>query len=117
MIRISDRRRSVEEIGQYPLISEEEAAEMLAAGEYITTVPAEYLSEDGITEDRILSCELEYRVSNIDAFCIPYYHYYVQLDRFPENYAEGLKDYGGYWVPAVHPDYLDPDTVWDGRFN
>lgn len=117
MIRISDRRRSVEEIGQYPLISEEEAAEMLAAGEYITTVPAEYLSEDGITEDRILSCELEYRVSNIDEFCIPYYHYYVRLDRFPENYAEGLKNYGGYWVPAVHPDYLDPDTVWDGRFN
>ena len=117
MIRISDRRRSMEEIGQYPLISEEEAAEMLAAGEYITTVPVEYLSEDGITEDRILSCELEYRVSNIDEFCIPYYHYYVRLDRFPENYAEGLKDYGGYWVPAVHPDYLDPDTVWDGRFN
>ena len=117
MIRISDRRRSMEEIGQYPLISEEEAAKKLAAGEYITTVPAEYLSEDGITEDRILSCELEYRVSNIDEFCIPYYHYYVQLDRFPENYAEGLKSYGGYWVPAVHPDYLDPDTVWDGRFN
>ena len=93
------------------------SAEMLAAGEYITTVPAEYLSEDGITEDRILSCELEYRVSNIDEFCIPYYHYYVQLDRFPENYAEGLRNYGGYWVPAVHPDYLDPDTVWDGRFN
>ena len=117
MIRISDRRRSMEEIGQYPLISEEEAAEMLAAGEYITTVPAEYLSEDGITEDRILSCELEYRVSNIDKFSMPYYHYYVRLDRFPALDVEGLKHYGGYWVPAVHPDYLDPDTVWDGRFN
>lgn len=117
MIRISDRRRSMEEIGQYPLISEEEAAEMLAAGEYITTVPEEYLAEGGITEDMILSCELEYRVSNIDEYSMPYYHYYVRLDRFPENYAEGLKDYGGYWVPAVHPDYLDPDTVWDGRFN
>ena len=117
MIRIANRRLSAEEIGQYPLISEEEAMERLAAGEYITTVPAEYLAEDGITEDMILSCELEYRVSNIDKFSMPYYHYYVRLDRFPALDVEGLKHYGGYWVPAVHPDYLDPDTVWDGRFN
>ncbi len=116
-IRIANRRLSAEEIGQYPLISEEEAGEMLAAGKYITTVPAEYLSEGGITEDMILSCELKYRVSNIEEYSMPYYHYYVRLDRFPALDVEGLKHYGGYWVPAVHPDYLDPDTVWDGRFN
>ncbi len=117
-IHIRNQAGALEKLGDYPLISEEEATEMLFAGEYITTVPAEYLTEDGFTEDAILSCELEYRPSNLDTYYIPYYHYYVRLDNFPRHImAEGLENYGGYWVPAVHPDYLDASMVWDGRFN
>ncbi len=116
-IHIRNQAGALEKIGDYPLISEEEATEMLFAGEYITTVPEDYLPAGGFTEDDILSCELEYRPSNLDTYYIPYYHYYVRLDRFPENYAEGLESYGGFWVPAVHPDYLDTSMVTDGRFN
>ncbi len=117
MIQIANRRLSAEEIGQYPLIDETAATEMLAAGEYITTVPAEYLGADSITEDMILSCELEYRLSNLDTYFIPYYHFYVRLDGFPKNHAEGLTNYGGYWVPAVHPDYLGFDIGCEMPFN
>jgi len=117
-IHIRNQAGALEKLGDYPLISEEEATEMLFAGEYITTVPAEYMTDAGFCEDAILSCELEYRPSNLDTYYIPYYHYYVRLDNFPgHNIAEGLEHYGGYWVPAVHPDYLDTSMVTDGRFN
>ncbi len=116
-IGIRNQAGALEKLGDYPLISEEEATELLLSGAYITTVPEDYLPEGGITEDAILSCELEYRVSNLDTYYIPYYHYYVKLDRFPENYAQGLESYGGYWVPAVHVDYLAPDMTTSGSFN
>lgn len=117
-IHIRRQAGALEKLGDYPLISEEEAREMLFAGEYITTVPADYMTDAGFCEDAILSCELEYRPSNLDTYYIPYYHYYVRLDNFPgHNMAEGLEHYGGYWVPAVHPDYLDTSMVTDGRFN
>ena len=117
-IHIRRQAGALEKLGDYPLISEEEATEMLFAGEYITTVPAEYMTDEGFTADAILSCELEYRPSNLDTYYIPYYHYYVRLDNFPgHNMAAGLEHYGGYWVPAVQPEYLDTSMVTDGRFN
>ena len=107
---------ALEMIGDYPLISEEEATKRLLDGYYLTTIPDEYLGTDGITEHKILSCELTYRGTNTDPYDLPYYCFYVHLEN-EERQANGLETYGEYWVPAVHPDYLDPDTVWDGRGN
>ncbi|MBR5870650.1 MAG: hypothetical protein IKZ09_06400, partial [Clostridia bacterium] len=103
-------------LGDYPLISKDEATQRLLDGYFITTVPSEYYDENGITEDAIISCELTYHTGNLDAYFLPYYHFYVQIED-AYNQAEGLNRYGGFWVPAVHPDYLDPETVRDSRFN
>ena len=117
-LQIKNGLHAAERIGDYPLISEEEATKRLLDGCYLTSVPSEYLADGEVTEEAILSCELTYHNTQADTHFITYYHYYVRLDEFSDNgSAEDLVTYGGYWVPAVHPDYLDPDTVWDGRFN
>ncbi len=105
-------------LGDYPVITEDEARAMLLKGEYLTTVPADTLPEDGITEERIDRTELVYRCSLRDEYAEPYYRFYVRLrEGFPAGAVEGLQTWGVYYVPAVRAEYLAEVPVWDGRFN
>ncbi len=108
----------LEYLGDYPVITEEDARAMLLRGEYLTTVPADTLPEGGITEDRIDRAELVYRCSLRDEYAEPYYRFFVRLrEGFPASAAEGLLNWGIYYVPAVRVEYLAEIPVWDGGFN
>lgn len=108
----------LEFIGDYPVITEEEARAMLLRGEYLTTVPADTLPESGITEDRIDRVELVYRCSLRDEYAEPYYRFFVRLrEGYPPSAVEGLQTWGVYYVPAVRVEYLSEIPVWDGSFN
>ena len=108
----------LEFIGDYPVITEEEARAMLLRGEYLTTVPADTLPEGGITEERIDRTELVYRCSYREMYAEPYYRFYVRLrEGFPASAVEGLQNWGIYYVPAVRMEYLAEIPVWDGSFN
>ena len=105
-------------LGDYPIITVDEALLMLLGGEYLTTVPADMLPESGITEDRIDRVELVYRSSNREMYAEPYYRFFVRLkEGFPASAVEGLSDWGAYYVPAVRAEYLAEIPVWDGGFN
>ncbi len=99
-----------QKVGDYPIITAEEAAGLLAEGHYITSVPCEMPGSDLIAK-----VELVYRTGSMEPCFMPYYRFYVEL---PEMEAEdGLKTYGAYYVPAVKEDYLSNMPVWEGGVN
>jgi hypothetical protein len=97
-------------IGDYPIISSEQAKKLLLGGNYITTVPYEISGDEFIKK-----VELIYRTGEYEEYFMPYYRFYVEL---PEAEREnGLKTYGAYYVPAVESSYISNMPVWDGSFN
>ena len=103
MIRIfSDM--ALEKIGLYPLISEEEALELLLNGEYYSNVMEEFPGEEAVVRS-----ELIYRAGSKDKIMMPFYRFYVYLENAPRSplLPEKMKIYGAYYVPAVDPVYLE----------
>jgi hypothetical protein len=99
-----------DKVGDYPIITADEAKELLENGNYITTVPDEL---PGL--EYIAKVELIYRTGGSEQYFMPYYRFYVELpDMESEN---GLKTYGAYYVPAVEGKYISNMPVWDGQFD
>ncbi len=96
-------------VGDYPIITVEEAKELLAKGSYITTVPYELPGMDYVKK-----AELVYRNDREIEYFMPYYRFYVEL---PEMEREGMKTFGAYYVPAVAGEYIANMPLWDGSFN
>lgn len=98
-----------EKVGDYPIITAEEAKELLTSGNYITTVQHKMPGMEYVQKT-----ELVYRVGSDEEYHMPYYRFYVEL---PEEEHEGMKTYGAYYVPAVASEYIAEMPVWDGSFN
>lgn len=113
LIRLYDSLACTERLGDYPLISLEEARQALLEGQYITTVPYDFPGEE-----HVYGGELVYRGSPTEQFFIPYYRFYVDVSHeFPNWDDTELKNFGAYYVPAVEHQYLEPGWQWDGSFN
>lgn len=95
-------------VGDYPILSLEEAEKLLEKGHYLTTVAQEMPGTE-----YLVRTELVYR-SGDEEYWLPYYRFYLELPGEEEN---GLKTYGTYYVPAVEPEYLSQLPAWDGTFN
>lgn len=97
-------------LGEYPIISSEQAEELLLNGNYVSSVP--YTVSD---VEFIKKVELIYRTGEQEVYYMPYYRFYVEL---PEEEGEnGLKNYGAYYVPAVESSYISNMPTWNGNFN
>ena len=106
-LRFGNVLESAEKLGDYPVITEEEALQYLLEGDYYTTVPEDYLTDDRIQEEDVCKTELVYQTGNDYEFFEPYYRFYVQLDDHPgTEKADGLILYGIYYVPAIQKEYL-----------
>lgn len=112
LIRINDKLSCAEKIGDYPIISIDEATDMLLEGSYITTVPFDMPGKKYISK-----VELIYRSGTNENIWMPYYRFLVELPDDGMNYAEGLKNFGAYYVPAVELDYISGLELWNGSFN
>lgn len=117
IIRFGNLLAAAEKVGDYPLISAETARQLLLNGDYLTTVPTEYLAGGTIEDRQIARTELVYRTGSTDELFMPYYRFYVELNDSSFNTADGLTCYGAYYVPAISGEYLSDFPVWDGRFN
>lgn len=116
LIRISDKLSCADKIGDYPIISPEEAKELLLSGSYITTVPYEIPGEEYISKT-----ELMYRSGNAEKIWMPYYRFLVEIPGSLENTKAGdlgdLKEFAAYYVPAVKMEYISGLPLWNGSFN
>ena len=111
-IRIRNALAAAETLGDYPIVSADEARQRLRAGNYQTSAPCA-LPEDA----DIAGVELVYRTGSREQLLLPYYHFYVRLPDTDMEYADGLQLYGAYYVPAIADAYLENMPVYDGRFN
>lgn len=109
IVRICQPDLSVK-AGDYPVISSNEARQLLIKGNFITTVPYEFSGEEFIEKT-----ELIYRTDKNEKYFMPYYRFYVELPELKQE--NGLKTYGIYYVPAVESEYISDMPVWDGSFN
>lgn len=101
-----------EKVGNYPIITLEEASELLSNGNYITSSPYKMPT---IKLEYVKKVELIYRTGNREKYYMPYYRFYVELPE--EELKNGLKVYGAYYVPAVNRTYLSNMPTWNGSFN
>lgn len=111
-IRIRNALAAAETLGDYPIVSADDARQRLRAGNYQTSVPCA-LPEDA----DIAGVELVYRTGSREQLLLPYYRFYVRLPDTDMEYADGLQLYGAYYVPAIADAYLENMSVYDGRFN
>lgn len=112
MIRIFQPDLS-EKIGDYPIITADEATQLLANSNFVTTVPYDFLGMEYIKK-----VELVYRNTyRLDKTYMPYYKFYIELPELENRSGHGLKHYGAYYVPAVKSEYISNMPVWDGSFN
>lgn len=116
-IRLENCLEAAELVGEYPIITSDEARELLLDGAYLTTVPESCLPEEKISDAMIAKTELIYRTGSDEEIYMPYYRFYVLIREDGAVLAEGLKTYGAYYVPAVSGEYLSNFPVWDESFN
>ena len=97
-------------LGNYPILEQERAGQLLSEGRYFTNVPGDFPGEDAV----VLG-DLVYRDDG-SKIVIPYYRFLLEL---PENEEEEKeekdnteKQYGAYYVPAVEGEYLDNLSIW-----
>ena len=92
-----------QKLGDYPLLSVEEAIGLLMEGNCYTTHSCEVPGEEYIAK-----VELMYRTGEYEEYFMPYYRFYVELPDY--EYApvgsDGIKSYGIFYVPAVKTEYI-----------
>lgn len=116
LIRYGNVLSCAEKLGDCPVISLEAARGLLLDGKYLSTVPAELLYGGAIREQDITKAELVYGSNNLYKVFMPYYRFYIELSEDGEI-ADGLINYGAFYVPAISSEYLSELSVWDGSFN
>lgn len=99
-----------QKLGDYPIVTAEEAEVLLGEGYYITSVP---YALPGL--EYVERVELVYRNGAQEGCWMPYYRFYVRLPEMAEE--DGLQTFGAYYVPAVEGRFLTDLPVWDGSFN
>ncbi len=98
-------------IGEYPIISADEAQELLLSGNYASSVPYEVSGPDAIQ-----TVELCYR-NDQTATWVPYYRFWVEIPAYENQQKLGLRQFGAYYVPAVEGRYIANMPTYDGYFN
>ncbi|MCL2634195.1 MAG: hypothetical protein FWD34_06765 [Oscillospiraceae bacterium] len=91
-------------VGYYPIITAEEARELLVSGEYYSSVPYDITGAENIGK-----VEMVYHTSPWNEMFIPYYKFYVEVEL--GNLSAGMKQYGVYYVSAIHPDYIESTPI------
>ncbi|MBQ5755183.1 MAG: hypothetical protein IIV90_05895 [Oscillospiraceae bacterium] len=102
-------------LGDYPILTPEEAERALLAGHYVTNAPEPFAGEEALH-----GVELVYKTGRYRANWIPYYRFYAEVPGWeytPEGTTREMASYGAYYVPAIRPEYILDMELWNGSFN
>lgn len=91
-----------QKIGEYPIITAQEARELLLQNHYVTSVPYDLPGEEYIAK-----VELVYSTGWSNAVFMPFYRFLVELPERAAFLDNGLKEFGAYYVPAVKAEFLN----------
>lgn len=117
---IRDYTAYSEKLGDYPVISVDEAKEKLLGGQYVSSVDeSAYISSGKVEERLIKKVDMIYYTGNNQQIFMPYYRFYIWLDLRPfvtTGLPEDYEDYGYFYVPAVSEEYFENYKLFDGSF-
>jgi len=95
-----------DKLGDYPIMTPEEAEQVLLKGDYYTTV-----TETTPKEGNVKKVELAYDTGGFEEYFMPYYKFYVTVptERIYDQaeIEEKLNGFGVYYVPAVEKEHLE----------
>lgn len=119
-VNINTQQRFSEKLGDYPVISFDEAKEKLLDGQYVSSVDeVSYISSGRVEERLIRKVDIIYYTGNNQQLFMPYYRFYIWLDLFPferTGLPEDYEHYGFFYVPAVPEEYFVNYELFDGEF-
>ncbi|MBQ4036620.1 MAG: hypothetical protein IJC84_00665 [Clostridia bacterium] len=103
LIRIYDGLSSAKKVGDYSIITSEEAKKHLISDSDPTDTPVAFPGEEYIEK-----IELVYRVGRSEELLLPYYRFYVRLPDSLNQIAskKGLKLFGSYYVLAIEDEAI-----------
>lgn len=85
-------------IGDYPIITAKEALDLLASGNYVTSVSEKMPGKNYVAKaESVYVTEPDYTKETF----VPYCRFSVEMPDMREK--NGLKTYGAYYDPAVYP--------------
>lgn len=103
-------------MGDYPVITEKEAEQLMEEGYYASSAPYEFPGKNYIAK-----VELVYLYENYNEYIMPYFKFYVELPEESKkcdvNVKNGMKCFGAYYVPAVDGRYITNMPMYNGEFN
>ena len=107
LIRVCDELGPAEKLGDYPLISEEEAYELLYQGYCLSSF------NDAPSRDwEIADVQIAYANFHNYEYQIPYYSFLIDITGQNGMAAQnGLRTYGIYYVPAIEQEYY----IWEDQ--
>ncbi|MDO5095823.1 MAG: hypothetical protein Q4D65_04610 [Peptostreptococcaceae bacterium] len=114
-ISLDDYTKSLELVGNYPVISRQKASKLLRLGKYVSSVPYPVTSKS-----EIAAIDIDYVTVPYIEYWIPFYCFYVKL---PQESLDGkstdwrLQSYGIYYVPAIPSKYIKSMETYEGQFN
>ena len=98
-----DVRVASEYVGEYSVISEEEARARLDKGQYFSIYSETEAIGGSFSDENIRLVELTYLTGSNCQYYQPYYCFYVES----ESYVEGIANYGLFFVPALADEDLE----------
>lgn len=104
-----DSTEGCEKLGDYPVISAEQAKSRLLEGHYLSS----YRNGFDMKYEDIAYTEITYRRDRSCDYILPYYRFLVKLP-YDENEI-GFDTYAAFYVPAVSEEYFaDPSISFNG---
>lgn len=104
-----DSTYGCEELGDYPVISPEEAKKEFLEGRFLTSVPIDDYT--CFSEEDVVYTEIMYRMDSGSEYALPFYRFLVKL---PDDFVtteEGKSHYGAFYVPAVYKEYIQNPII------
>ena len=107
MMRFGNVLAATECMGDYPVLSVEEAKKSLQDGRYISSVGLSFVKDGVFNDDTIGGVELMYLAIPAEEYHQPYYCFYVQA-------KEESWGYGHFYVPAIAgEDFWEKQTSYE----
>lgn len=101
-IHFGDVRVAAEYLGDYEIISLEEARKRLEKGNYVSVSSEEDALGGIFSDENIRLVELTYLTGSTCQYYQPYYCFYVEV----ESFTEGISNYTTFYVPALTEEHL-----------
>ncbi|MBQ2756620.1 MAG: hypothetical protein IJF27_08105 [Oscillospiraceae bacterium] len=94
-------------LGEYSVITEEKAVELLCDGKYFSSIADEFPGKENIKKTELIYC-----TETRSTLFMPYYKFYVEMVKYGVE-EQNLSCFVTFYVPAVEEKYIENMPLWE----